>query len=225
MTCKTFSPDQKIVSALLVSVCRFLTGIRAKQNAPLPEGKPCIYYANHSSHLDGLVIWSCLTGAARKRVHPVAAQDYWDKTGFRRYIAKRIFGAVLIARGKKIEPATEDEQQETTPAENPLDVMQSVLDTGDSLILFPEGTRGDGEKIQDFKAGLWHLSRNNPDAVLVPVYLENLNRVLPKGSRLVVPIICTATFGAPVEPAGEEESKADFLVRTRQALEAIHNER
>lgn len=76
MTRKTFSPDQKIVPALLVSVCRFLTGIRAKQNAPLPEGKPCIYYANHSSHLDGLVIWSCLTSAARKRVHPVAAQDY-----------------------------------------------------------------------------------------------------------------------------------------------------
>ena len=110
----------------------------------------------------------------------------------------------------KIEPATEDEQQEATPAENPLDVMQSVLDTGDSLILFTEGTRGDGEKIQDFKAGLWHLSRNNPDAVLVPVYLENLNRVLPKGSRLVVPIICTATFGAPVEPAGKKRAKRTF---------------
>lgn len=225
MTRKKMSPDKKIVSALLVSVCRFLTGIRAKQNAPLPEGKPCIYYANHSSHLDGLVIWSCLSGEAREHVHPVAAQDYWDKTKFRRYIAQRIFGAVLIARGKKIEPVNDTEHSDSPPAENPLDIMQKVLSSGDSLILFPEGTRGDGEQIQDFKAGLWHLSRHNPDVVLVPVYLENLNRVLPKGSRVVVPIICTATFGAPVEPAGEHEEKADFLLRTRRVLEAMHHER
>lgn len=115
---------------------------------------------------------------------------------------------------------------ETTTAPqkvNALTLMQAVLDKGESLIIFPEGTRGNGESIQDFKAGLWHLSRNNPQAQLVPIYLENLNRVLPKGSRLVVPIICSATFGPPIEPTHENEDKTEFLLRAKSALEELHH--
>ncbi|MEQ4925061.1 lysophospholipid acyltransferase family protein [Proteus hauseri] len=237
------SLDAKIVSSILVSICRFLTGIRAKQTSPIADNTPCIYYANHSSHLDGLVIWSCLAPTVRPYVHPVAADDYWNKNRLRRYLSRRIFRAVLIPRYAtkmafpESECSTEDNGQIELTKEQPindastatqnkvnaLDLMQEILDKGESLIIFPEGTRGNGESIQDFKAGLWHLSRKNPNVQLVPIYLENLNRVLPKGSRLVVPVICSAIFGAPIESTTEEESKQQFLVRAKSALEELHH--
>lgn len=234
--------DAKIVSSILVSICRFLTGIRAKQTSPIADNTPCIYYANHSSHLDGLVIWSCLAPDIRPYVHPVAAEDYWNKNRLRRYLSRRIFRAVLIPRHatrmafseyppesqRQVELTKEsstnnDLSAPTQNKVNALELMQKILDKGESLIIFPEGTRGNGESIQDFKAGLWHLSRKNPNVQLVPIYLENLNRVLPKGSRLVVPVICSALFGAPIESTTEEESKQEFLIRAKIALEELHN--
>lgn len=229
--------DAKVVSSVLVSICRFLTGIRAKQTSPIAKDTPCIYYANHSSHLDGLVIWSCLAPDIRPYVHPVAAEDYWNKNRLRRYLSRRIFRAILIPRhaAKMNFPQEENSCEEVVkqPANdstssasnktNALALMQEILDRGDSLIIFPEGTRGNGESIQDFKAGLWHLSRKNPNVQLVPIYLENLNRVLPKGSRLVVPVICSAIFGAPIGSTHENESKQEFLVRAKSALEELHN--
>ena len=236
------SIDAKIVSSVLVSICRFLTGIRAKQTSPIADNTPCIYYANHSSHLDGLVIWSCLAPNIRPYVHPVAADDYWNKNRLRRYLSRRIFRAVLIPRHAtkmafsessidnseqveltKEQPISNDAAVGTQNKVNALELMQEILDQGESLIIFPEGTRGNGESIQEFKAGLWHLSRKNPNVQLVPIYLENLNRVLPKGSRLVVPVICSAIFGAPIESTTEEESKQEFLVRAKSALEELHN--
>ena len=122
-----------------------------------------------------------------------------------------------------MEQPTNDSASSTPNKVNALALMQEILDQGDSLIIFPEGTRGNGESIQDFKAGLWHLSRKNPNVQLVPIYLENLNRVLPKGSRLVVPVICSAIFGAPIGSTHENESKQEFLVRAKSALEELHN--
>lgn len=229
--------DAKVVSSVLVSICRFLTGIRAKQTSPIAKDTPCIYYANHSSHLDGLVIWSCLAPDIRPYVHPVAAEDYWNKNRLRRYLSRRIFRAILIPRHaakmniaeesnqceKILEQSTGETASSTSNKVNALAIMQDILDQGESLIIFPEGTRGNGESIQDFKAGLWHLSRKNPNVQLVPIYLENLNRVLPKGSRLVVPVICSAIFGAPIVAPHENESKQEFLIRAKSALEELHN--
>lgn len=229
--------DAKVVSSVLVSICRFLTGIRAKQTSPIAKDTPCIYYANHSSHLDGLVIWSCLTPNIRPYVHPVMTEDYWNKNRLRRYLSRRIFRAILIPRhATKMNFTEENSQDEKIPNQimdrntsstsnkvNALAIMQDILDQGESLIIFPEGTRGNGESIQDFKAGLWHLSRKNPNVQLVPIYLENLNRVLPKGSHLVVPVICSAIFGAPIASTHENESKQEFLIRAKSALEELHN--
>lgn len=158
------------------------------------------------------------------------------KTRLRRYLSRRIFRAILIPRhASKSQPHDEniqndvkkeikvDNEHTSSNKTNAISLMQHILDKGDSLILFPEGTRNTGDSIQDFKAGLWHLSRNNPNVQLVPIYLENLNRVLPKGSRLVVPIICTAMFGAPITPTHENESKQDFLIRAKNALEELHD--
>lgn len=226
------SLDRRLVSSLLVTVCRLLTGIRSRWHSePEPE-KTRIYYANHSSHLDGLVIWASLPPQMRTRVHPVAAADYWLGSRLRRYLALRIFGAVLVERrpaGEREAKPAEDailpvpERKESSSSMNKdvLLPLKQALDGQHSLILFPEGTRGSGEQLNSFKSGLYHLSKAYPQVELVPVWLDNLNRVLPKGSRLVVPIICSATFGTPLPGVAEGEDKQAFLARTKAALEAI----
>ena len=210
-----FSPDRRLVSSLLVMLCRLLTGIRSRW-LTLPDAEVTrIYYANHSSHLDGLVIWASLPKNMRERVHPVAAADYWSGSRLKRYLSLRIFRAVLVER----------RTPGSTPADGPrqdlLQPLKQALEEGHSLILFPEGTRGNGEQLNAFKSGLYHLSKAWPDVELVPVWLENLNRVLPKGSRLVVPIMCSATFGSPLPGVQAGEEKQEFLARTRNALEAL----
>lgn len=209
----SFCPDKTVVRMFLVTLCRLLTGIKARWREMPEITRPTIYFSNHSSHLDGLVIWASLPAAMRDRVHPVAAADYWQSSRLRRYLSSRIFGAVLVERKSKTGAST--------AGHDPLAPLMAVLEKQESLIFFPEGTRGNGETLGEFKSGLFHLMQRNPDIRLVPVWLENLNRVLPKGSRLVVPVICSATFGEAITGPGENETKADFLNRAKTALEAL----
>lgn len=207
------SLDSRVAASFLVRLCRLLTGVRAHWLSPLPQEQVRIYYANHSSHLDGIVIWASMPPLLRQRVRPVAAAEYWLASKARRYIARRVFNTVLIKR----RPTEPDDKQPN----NALELMTESLKSKDSLIIFPEGTRGDGESISTFKSGIWHLAKMNPGVELVPVYLENLNRVLPKGSLLVVPVLCSATFGEPIASPEETETKQDFLLRAKAALEAL----
>lgn len=200
----------KGMGMLLSFTCRLLTGVRTRWVGCQPTIASRIYYANHSSHLDGLVIWAGLPPLMRHAVHPVAAKDYWDKTPFRRYLVNKVFRAVLI-----------DRKGDGPVKENVLEPLEAILEKSESLILFPEGTRGDGEELSSFKSGIYHLAKKYPNVEVVPVYLENLNRVLPKGSKLVVPIICSAVVGQPLAPLTEEESKAAFLQRAKLALEEL----
>ncbi|AOM41720.1 lysophospholipid acyltransferase family protein [Xenorhabdus hominickii] len=200
----------KGMGATLLGLCRLLTGVQARWIGCQPSICSRIYYANHSSHLDGLVIWSGLPPMLRPLVHPVAARDYWDKTKLRRYLVHKVFRAVLI-----------DRHGESTSKEAVIAPLEAILAENESLIFFPEGTRGDGEQINPFKSGLYHLACKYPDAEVVPVYLENLNRALPKGKKLLVPIICSVTFGKPLDKLGEGESKEAFLQRAQSALKEL----
>lgn len=203
----------RAIGNFLAFLCRLLTGVRSRWIAAPPNQNVRIYYANHSSHLDGLVIWASMPKTLRHTVHPVAAADYWSRGRLRRYIAEQVFCAVLIERHASTGSAEK--------RQDPLIQMRALLENNQSLILFPEGTRGSGETIADFKSGLYHLANQCPHVELVPVYLENLNRVLPKGSSLVVPVICSATFGAAIAGPQENEDKAEFLARARRSLEAL----
>lgn len=177
--------------------------------AVLPTSGPCVFYANHSSHLDFAVLWASLPHAWRQRTRPVAGRDYWEKTALHRFVASGIFRAVLIERKK------------VTVANNPLTAMCAALDTGDSLIVFPEGTRGDGLAVGEFKPGLHHLLRARPSVQFVPVFLANLNRIMPKGRALPVPLVATVTVGSPLA-AVDGETKEAFLTRARTALIALN---
>jgi 1-acyl-sn-glycerol-3-phosphate acyltransferase len=184
---------------------RLLAGGQANWIGCAPVKRQRIYFANHGSHLDTVLITAALPPELRTVTHPVAALDYWGGSSLRRFLAVRCLNAVLIDR--------------SGGSDDPLQPLMSPLGKGESLIIFPEGTRGSGE-IGAFKSGLFNLATRFPDVELVPVYLANLHRVLPKGSMLLVPLLCTARFGAPLH-VGDGETKADFLARARDALVAL----
>ncbi len=165
-----------------------------------------VYFANHASHGDFILIWSALPSRMRDRVRPVAGADYWGRGKLRRFVGIQVFNAVLIARNagdRRVDPIGQ---------------MAEALDQGSSLILFPEGTRNLTDQVLlPFKSGLYHLALSRPDIDLVPVWIENLNRVLPKGAFIPVPLMCKVNFGAALRLAGDE-TKDDFLLRARNAL-------
>ena len=195
-----------MIGALIMAATRFLVGGTAVWVGCQPSARQRIYFANHSSHLDTVILWGAIPADLRRRVRPVAAADYWGKGRLRRHIALKVLNAVLIDR--------------QTRSTNPLQPLEDALAAGDSLILFPEGTRATDRLPGPFKGGLYNLARTFPQVELVPVFLDNLRRALPKGSLVPVPISCVARFGAPIrlEPG---ESKAAFLERSRKAVETL----
>lgn len=194
-----------MIDGLLAFASRTITGCRGRWAAPPPSpAQPAVFFGNHTSHLDALAIWAALPPQLRRRCRPVAARDYWQKTSLRRFVAERALRALLI------------ERRNVDRRNNPLPLMTAALDAGDSLILFPEGTRSD-EAGGVFRAGLYHLAHKRPDIPLVPVLLRNLNRVLPRGELLIVPIIGSAIFGAPIHLAAGE-TRDSFLSRARAAV-------
>jgi len=195
-----------VIGAAIAGLARLIAG-GSVQWAERPSSVPRVYFANHTSHLDFVLLWSYLPRELRARTRPVAARDYWESSRLRRYLAGEVFRALLIDRAGP-------------DARSAVDRMAQCLSDGDSLILFPEGTRGTGEEIAPFKSGLFHLSQASPDIELVPVAIENLNRILPKGEFLPVPMVSRVVFGPSLRLV-DGESKDDFLARTRAALEAI----
>ena len=188
-------------SFVLTGIAKLLVGAFPRWLGCGPEPTQRIYFANHTSHIDTIAIWAALPIRLRYLTHPVAAKDYWG-SGLRRYVATKALRAVLIDRSR------------SDPNANPLTPLIETLQLGESLIIFPEGTRGTTAVPGPFKSGLYHLAEQFPRVQLVPVYLENLHRSLPKSAALPIPMTCTVRFGTPITLAAEE-SKEAFLERAR----------
>lgn len=203
----------RIVAACVALLARLASGPSVQFAAGRPCQGQCIFFANHASHLDFIVLWSVLPAALRARTRPVAARDYWQASPLRRYVATRVFRAVLIDR----------ESGSVARLRAELDALVAVLDAGDSLIIFPEGTRGAGPEIAPFRGGLDYLARQRPEIDLVPVALHNLGRIMPKGEFLPVPQLSRITFGPPLR-LQEGESRAAFLERARAAVVQLQPE-
>jgi len=193
------------MKSLLAGLAKTLTGASARWLGCAPDTRQRIYFANHTSNLDALVIWAALPPPVRALTRPVAARDYWTKGRVRPYLANHIFHALLIERRKP------------TMTDNPLKEMLTALGERHSLILFPEGGRQADGKMAPFKSGLYHLAKHRSDVELVPVLIENLNRILPKGEFLPVPLLGGVNFGTPLhlEPG---EAKEAFLQRAQAAI-------
>lgn len=190
-----------MTTGLMVFLAKLISGVNARWLGCMPDPRPRIYFANHTSNLDALVLWAVLPTEVRARTRPVAARDYWS-TGIRRYIADEIFHAILIERKKP------------TVRDNPIEDILAGMGPDKSIIIFPEGGRQLGDEPAAFKGGLYHLAVKRPDVELIPVLMDNLNRILPKGEVLAVPLIANVTFGAPMKLL-PEETKPAFLERAR----------
>jgi len=209
------------LTGLIAAAARLISGVQVRWVDSGPDPRQAVYFANHSSHLDFVVLWSSLPAEVRALTRPVAAQDYWN-AGFRRALAVNVFRAVLVARhaGKSEGREGSADQTLADPASDPLLAIEHMLEAmGDteSLILFPEGTRGTGGEVAAFKSGLYYLCRQRPGLRLIPAYLSNLNRILPKGEVLPVPFISQLTFG-PAIVLEADETKPAFLARARESV-------
>jgi 1-acyl-sn-glycerol-3-phosphate acyltransferase len=192
------------VRFLLIGAVKMLVGANPRWVAAAPNTAQSIYFTNHTSHLDTLALWAALPQNIRAKTRPVAAADYWGNGKFKRFVAIKILNAVLINR-------------EFSTHSNPLEPMLVALEMGDSLIIFPEGTRGKDAEPADFKGGLYSLALRFPQVALIPVYLDTLHRCMPKGSILPVPLICTVRFGGALYLQADEPKKV-FLARARDAI-------
>lgn len=200
---------EEALARLICGFARLLTGARARWQGCAPVAGPRVYFANHASHADFVLVWACLPDDLRERTRPVAGLDYWNKDALRRFVAHRLFHAVLIDR----DPAERKE--------NPIAQMAAALEAGDALIVFPEGTRNTTDaRLLPFKSGIYHLAAACPDVEFVPVWIENLSRVMPKGQIVPIPLLCTLTIGAPVKLLAGED-KDTFVARTCNALLAL----
>jgi len=192
---------------LLALIAKLLSGASVRWIDCQPDTCQRVYFANHTSHLDALVLWALLPYDVRVLTRPVAAKDYWEKGRVRRYLAG-VFNALLIDR------------KEIKVHQSPVDLMLREIGDKYSLIVFPEGHRNIGNELDEFKSGLYYLCKKRPDLEAVPVHIDNLNRVLPRGEFLPVPLLSCITFGPPMWlEAGEP--KAEFLTRARLAVQRL----
>jgi len=207
-----------VIASILASSARLVSGASVFYLDRPPDEAQRVYFANHTSHLDFVVLWSSLPENVRPLVRPVAGRDYWEKNALRRYLARRVFHAILIDRSRH----AVDGESTLSIAAARRTIDRLAIDMGErySIIVFPEGTRGSGEQIAPFKSGLYHLCREKPGLELVPVYLDNMNRILPKGELLPVPMLSRVVFGRPMRlEAGE--TKPAFLERARSAVREL----
>lgn len=196
-----------ITGPFLALIAKLLSGASVRWMDCQPDTCQRVYFANHTSHLDALVLWSCLPKEVRAVTRAVAAKDYWERGPVRRHIAKS-FNVLLIDR------------LEIKVHQSPVENMLREIGSQYSLIVFPEGGRSSNDEMGEFKSGLYYLSKKRPDLELVPVFMDNLNRVLPRGEVLPVPLLSCITFGPPMWlEAGE--SKTVFLTRAREAIRRL----
>lgn len=198
----------ELTGRTLALIARVISGAHVRWVESQPDICQRIYFANHTSHLDALVLWSSLPPECRRLTRPVAAKDYWESGRVRRHLAMNVFNALLIDR------------KQIKVHQSPVDLMLKSIGTTHSLIVFPEGHRNTAEEMDEFKSGLYYLAKKRADLELVPVHMDNLNRVLPRGEFLPVPLLSCITFGPPIWlEAGE--AKADFLRRARESVRQL----
>ena len=300
----------KMIGWTLLALVRLLTGAQARWWGCPPKAERRIYFANHQSHLDLVMIWAALPEELRSITRPIAARDYWANTPLKRWITTEVFNAIYVERGgsapvpkdlatpaktvaravakpadrsvmrERIDPALDGAPWTAEPQASgeagmvathdsnappvsspvsspveaslqaelplgprpqgdeasaepalvpgsaeallPLQPLIDALQSGDSIIIFPEGTRGHTGEPQKFKSGLYTLAQMFPEVVLVPAWIDNVQRVMPKGEVVPVPILCSVTFGAPIQ-LEPDEGRRPFLERAREAVVALRN--
>lgn len=183
-------------------------GVNARHRERLPGSGPAIIAANHNSHLDTLVLMTLFPRRMLNALRPVAAADYFLRRRGLAWFALYIIGIIPLARA--VQAGHDD----------PLAGCDAALADGAILILFPEGSRGEPEKIGAFKTGIAHLARRHPHIPVVPIFLHGLGKVLPRGEILPVPFFVDVFVGEALAWTGDRTSFMAELDRRMHALAA-----
>ena len=174
--------------------CVILIGLNVRHKQKLPLKAPAIVVANHNSHLDTLVLISLFPLKLLRIIHPVAAADYFLKNKFLAWFSQQVIGIIPINRSSKISRDT-----------NPLAACYQALSKNEIILLFPEGSRGEPEKLSEFKKGIAHLAEHYPHVPVVPVFMHGLGKALPKGELILVPFFCDVFVGDTIYWQGDKE--------------------
>lgn len=182
---------QKLVHIFLYRIfmknfLRIIFGISYKNVSHFRNSKQFIIVANHNSHMDTMSILSALPISQLARVYPVAAGDYFGRNKIAEFLSGFMVNMLLISRDK------------VTAKINPLEVMDKLLKDGSSILIFPEGSRGEAEVMQDFKHGTAILLKKNPGIPFIPVFLKGMGKALPKGDPFLLPMQCEVKIGEPI---------------------------
>jgi 1-acyl-sn-glycerol-3-phosphate acyltransferase len=196
-----------LTGRFLAFVAKMLCGATVRWIDCQPDTCQRVYFANHTSHLDALILWASLPVQLRGITRPVAAKDYWERGAVRRYVASSLNALLIDRKNIKVH-------------QSPVDLMIREIGDKYSLIVFPEGSRSTQEEMGEFKSGLYYLGKKRPDLELVPVFIDNVNRVLPRGEFLPVPLLSCITIGPPIW-LEHGEPKAEFLKRARDAVQRL----
>lgn len=183
-------------------VLLLILGVNIRNRERMPVDGPAILVANHNSHLDTLALMSMLPLSDLPKLTPVAAVDYFGQGAFG-WFAKNIIGILPIDRSGN------------TPRERLLDGAIDALDAGKILILFPEGTRGEPERLATYKKGVAHLVSARPEVPVTPVFMHGLGKALPRGTYLFVPFTCDVFVGESWTYTGQIDT---FMERLEQRM-------
>lgn len=186
----------RIIGKLLLKI----TGVSLKQKLELGDEKQVIIVANHNSHWDTLAIMATVPYEIFKNLKPVAAGDYFAGKGLKRWVTNNVLDLLLIPRKRKGDVS-------------PLDQVRASLKSGKSILIFPEGTRGESEIMQDLKPGAAKLASEFPQIKVVPVQLEGMGKILPKGAKLPVPSMGSVKYMTYIKGAGETVESIMQLMR------------
>jgi 1-acyl-sn-glycerol-3-phosphate acyltransferase len=187
-----------LYSILMRGFLRIIVGVKYMNKEVIKKEKQFIIVSNHNSHLDTMALMSSLSYRQLSKTHPIAAGDYFGDSPTKSFITRLFTNAILIRRTKD------------GSTENPIDMMSRAINEGRSLILFPEGSRGEPEQMQEFKKGIGILLQKHPNLKYIPVYMRGMGKVLPKGEKLLVPFDTYVIFG---EPACIQSSEITEIVR------------
>jgi 1-acyl-sn-glycerol-3-phosphate acyltransferase len=181
-------------------------GLNIRNRDGLPKDGPAVIAANHNSHLDAMVLMSIYPLSKIHKVRPVAAADYFLANRFLAWLSLRVIGIVPIER-----TGIKDKEQQFAGC-------NEALDCGDILILFPEGTRGEPEKLGTIKKGMYHLVHNRSDTSIIPVAMCGPGRALPRGEALLVPFNCDIIVGDKLSLSGSPD---EFVRRLTAVYEEL----
>ena len=181
-------------------------GLNVRRHEQLPTKGPAVLVANHNSHLDAVTLMTLFPLRMLPKLRPVAAQDYFFRNPVLKWFALHIMGILPLDRKVK------------SSRTHPLAGINEAIDEGDIVIVFPEGSRGAPEQLGDFKAGIAHIAKKNPEVPVIPIFMHGLGKALPKGEALLVPFFLDVFVGEPIDWEDDKEAFMEQLSARMTAL-------